>query len=154
MGNVVKMEAVITGTINGESLEEYKASGKHLSFGGYSAVMEIKGKERKVNFDWISHIANIVDNKIVLEAGGKTPFGGGPELDDCYEDEYKNDGFGIDDLTAAVMSKITEFDEFVIYGEFDEDVDPDLKLESVKFSDGEREYVASITKCNFNYQTD
>ena len=97
---------------------------------------------------------SIEDNKIILEAGSATPLGGGAELDDCYEDEYEDAGFSIDDLTAQVLSTISKFHEFVVYGVFDENAKHDLKLESVVFSDGQKEYVADVKKCEFNYQTD
>lgn len=103
-------------------------------FGGYSVTTIVNGKELQVPFDWESCVANVQeDGTILIEAGESTSFGGKPELDNCYDEEYRNLGIKRVDLTAEVLAAATSIDEFVI--SCDSNEEPEIELVSMEFLD-------------------
>lgn len=148
---MMKMKAVLRGTIDGKSFAEYRDSNKGLSFGGYAVTTTVKGKELQVPFDWESFVANVQeDGTLLIEAGEPTCFGGEPELDSCYDDEYDELGIKRTDLTAKVLASATSIDEFVI--SCDSDEEPELELVSMEFIDDTGTYRAGDNvPCSFNF---
>ena len=107
---MLKMFVKMEGTIGDyPSLREFKESENGLSFGGYCFQIPINGKEIDVPFDFPGFVANIQDDgTLLLEAGADTLFslGDNSQLEDCWDDEYKELGISRENLTAKVLSSV------------------------------------------------
>lgn len=130
---MLKMFVKMEGTIGDyPSLREFKESENGLGFGGYCFQIPINGKEIDVPFDFPGFVANIQDDgTLLLEAGEDTPFSSGDnsQLEDCWDDEYKELGISRENLTAKVLSSVTKIKEFAV--DCDEKVA--LKILSIEF---------------------
>lgn len=135
---MLKMHAVLDGKINGMTFQECQDCDLGYTFGGFSFTCNINGKERDVPIDWDSWIANVQeDGTLLLSEGEKTWFGGDEEPDNIYDEQYKEDGYSRSDLTAELLSKMTDIVEFSFdYDILDEYVDTDyLHIVSLSFED-------------------
>lgn len=130
---MLKMFVTMEGSIGDyPGLKEFKESDNGLGFGGYCFRVQINGKEIDVPFDFPSFVANIQDDgTLLLEAGANTPFSSGndSQLEDCWDNEYEKLGISREELTAKVLSSVTEIKEFVV--DCDERVN--LKILSIEF---------------------
>ena len=149
---MMKMKAVLKGTIDGMTFTEHGDSGKTLMFGGYAVTTVINGKELRVPFDWVSCVAtNQDDETILVEAGETTCFGGGPVLYDCYDKEYEKLGIKRSDLTAKVLAAAKSIDEFHVSCNFN--TEPEFELVSMEFIDDTGIYrVGDNVPCSFIFK--
>jgi len=139
------MRAVIDGQINGMNFKDFEKTNQYLSFGSYCFKCQINGEYQSIPFDWDGFTGNIQkDGTLCLLAGNKTPFGETGILDDIYDEEYSDMGFTRKDITAELLSKTIEIEEFNIdYDADDNSANDYISLKEIVFNDGENEYSVS-----------
>lgn len=141
---MLKMNVILSGKINGMTFEKYRDSKQYLGFGGYCFKCMINGEDKSVCFDWNSFVANVQeDGTLLLEAGERTWFGGDEELDNIYDEEYKENGFSRSDLTAKVLASTTSIEEFVVDYDIDDEKENYINLHSIIFFDETGSYEVS-----------
>lgn len=143
---MIVMEYTLAGKINGKPAAEYKKLHYSMSPGGYMFICKIRGKDVAVPFDWSSYAGTYNDDgTITIYAGEKTVWGGGPELDDIFEEEWKSLGISRKDLTAKTLAATSAIIDFYIdYEEIGDEADNDyLNILSLSLSDETGTYEVS-----------
>lgn len=137
---MVKMKALIEGKIGGVDFFQIKESGETLFFGPHCFTLPINGRDTDVLVDFNSYKATTnPDGTLLIEAGTKNSFNdGGLSID--FEEEYHDSGFGLEDLTASVLSEMTEIMHFGIESEREDEETDFIHILALSFEDETGKY--------------
>lgn len=146
----IRMHYTLSGRLDGKSLNEFvKIPNYSLSFGGFEFEVPIRGKNICVPFDWESYLGKINPDGTLSGFHGESTFfstGSDDELDECFEEEWKQLGITREDLTADVMAEAIAIREFYVDYEpvADNNDGDELYIQRLSFLDeAGREYEVS-----------